>query len=94
MSTSSLTCSENVRSVWGVKRDEIIAAKVHAKTTRPSVTKAGLAHQLGISRGALQRRLDSGGWKYDELERLARALDMTVDQLVSDETDTTVTGQS
>lgn len=44
----------------------------------------GLAHQLGISRQALRRRLDHGGWKYDELERLAHALDMTVDQLVSD----------
>lgn len=74
----------------GVKRDEVIAAKVYAKTARPSINKAGIAHQLGISRGALQRRLDKGGWKYDELEALARALDMTVEQLVSDENDTTV----
>lgn len=68
-----------------MQRDQIIAAKVQAKTARPSINMTGLAHQLGISRQALRRRLDNGGWKYDELEALARALDMTVDQLVTEE---------
>lgn len=67
-----------------MQRDQIIAAKVHQRTARPSINLTGLAHQLGISRQALRRRLDHGGWKYDELERLAQALNMTVDQLVSD----------
>ena len=68
-----------------MERHEIIAAKVHKRTARPSVNLTGLAHSLGISRQALNRRLNHGGWKYDELERLAKALDMTVDQLITNE---------
>lgn len=30
------------------------------------------------------RRLEKGGWKYDELERLAQALNMTVDELITE----------
>lgn len=85
-----MTCVENGRNVHAMQRDEIIAHKVHERTARPSINLTGLAHSLGITRQKLRRRLDHGGWKYDELEALAQALDMTVDQLVSDENGTTV----
>ena len=71
-----------------MQRDEIIAHKVHERTARPSLNLTGLAHSLGISRQVLYSRLARGGWKYDELERLAKALDMTIEQLISGENHT------
>lgn len=68
-----------------MERDQIIADKVHQRTARPSLTLSGLAHSVGISRPVLYSRLEKGGWKYDELELLAKALDMTIDQLISSE---------
>lgn len=65
-------------------RDQIIADKVHKRTARPSLTLTGLAHSVGISRPVLYSRLEKGGWKYDELELLAKALDMTIDQLLTE----------
>jgi DNA-binding XRE family transcriptional regulator len=65
-------------------RDQIIAAKVHKRTARPTLTLTGLAHQVGVTRPVLYSRLEKGGWKYDELERLARALGLTIDQLITE----------
>lgn len=71
-----------------MERHQIIAEKVQKRTARPSVNLTGLAHVLGISRQSLTRRLNGEvAWHYDELERLAQAFNMTVDQLISENED-------
>ena len=72
-------------TVCGMENWQRIAAKVNAATAPPPLSKAQLARNIGLTRQALQRRINQGGWKYEELKRLANALNTTVDELERDD---------
>lgn len=69
-----------------MNRTERIAQRVDTETAPVRrLTKGNIADWLGMSRPALNRRLNGQvGWEYDELEKLAMILETTVEDLVGE----------
>lgn len=71
-----------------MERWERIAGRVNAQVNQPRFTKGSLAKELGISRPALNRRLDGEvSWSYEELAQLADIFGITINELVEDGAD-------
>ena len=64
--------------------NDSVAAEIRAEMGRQAITQQELARRLGWAQSQLSRRLSGAiPWRTDEIERIARALDIPVSQLTS-----------